>query len=89
MQGFIFKAFAVVRGKRFELSHPFGRYHLKVVRLPVSPSPLRSSTIPKESILRNAALPFNFNGLLSIIFQYIFRTEKNAEETAENTFINW
>jgi hypothetical protein len=26
-----------VRGKRFELSHPFGRYHLKVVRLPISP----------------------------------------------------
>jgi hypothetical protein len=26
-----------VREKRFELSHPFGRYHLKVVRLPISP----------------------------------------------------
>jgi hypothetical protein len=22
---------------RFELTHPFGRYHLKVVRLPISP----------------------------------------------------
>ena len=32
---FVRKAF--VRGKRFELSHPFGRYHLKVVRLPISP----------------------------------------------------
>ena len=30
-------SFAEVRGKRFELSHPFGRYHLKVVRLPISP----------------------------------------------------
>jgi hypothetical protein len=28
-----------VRRKRFELSQPFGRYHLKVVRLPVSPPP--------------------------------------------------
>ena len=28
-----------VRGMRFELTHPFGRYHLKVVRLPVSPPP--------------------------------------------------
>src|SRR5579863_6268000 len=26
-----------VRGMRFELTHPFGRYHLKVVRLPISP----------------------------------------------------
>ncbi len=26
-----------VRGKRFELSRPFERYHLKVVRLPISP----------------------------------------------------
>ena len=29
----------VVRQKRFELSHPCGRYHLKVVRLPISPPP--------------------------------------------------
>lgn len=29
----------LVRQRRFELPHPFGRYHLKVVRLPVSPSP--------------------------------------------------
>ena len=28
-----------VRQRRFELPHPFGRYHLKVVRLPISPSP--------------------------------------------------
>jgi hypothetical protein len=28
---------ALVRGMRFELTHPFGRYHLKVVRLPISP----------------------------------------------------
>ena len=28
-----------VRKKRFELSQPFGRYHLKVVRLPISPPP--------------------------------------------------
>ena len=28
---------AFVRGMRFELTHPFGRYHLKVVRLPISP----------------------------------------------------
>ena len=28
-----------VRKRRFELPHPFGRYHLKVVRLPVSPPP--------------------------------------------------
>ncbi len=31
--------FFVVRKKRFELSQPFGRYHLKVVRLPISPPP--------------------------------------------------
>ncbi len=28
-----------VRQRRFELPRPFGRYHLKVVRLPISPSP--------------------------------------------------
>ena len=32
---FVRKAF--VRGMRFELTRPFGRYHLKVVRLPISP----------------------------------------------------
>ena len=29
-----------MRQRRFELPRPFGRYHLKVVRLPISPSPL-------------------------------------------------
>ena len=29
----------VVRQSGFEPPHPFGRYHLKVVRLPISPSP--------------------------------------------------
>ena len=28
----------LVRGRRFELPSPCGRYHLKVVRLPISPS---------------------------------------------------
>jgi hypothetical protein len=32
---FVRKAF--VRGMRFELTRPFERYHLKVVRLPISP----------------------------------------------------
>ena len=36
----IFDLSTLVRQSGFEPPHPFGRYHLKVVRLPISPSPL-------------------------------------------------
>ena len=37
LRGFWLLFFNNVPEARFELAHPFGRYHLKVVRLPISP----------------------------------------------------
>jgi site-specific DNA recombinase len=46
----IFDLSTSVRQRRFELPHPFGRYHLKVVRLPISPSPQVNSVFSKLRI---------------------------------------
>ena len=49
----IYKALSVkVRGMRFELTRPFERYHLKVVRLPISP-PTQQGRFPVKNNGRN------------------------------------
>lgn len=43
---------AFVRGMRFELTRPFERYHLKVVRLPISPPTHRQQCQNFEGIAK-------------------------------------
>ena len=39
-----------VRKRRFELPQPFDRYHLKVVRLPISPPPRQAANVIEKLI---------------------------------------
>jgi hypothetical protein len=43
-----------------EPAHPFGRYHLKVVRLPISPPGQRKSVFQRATNVKRIA---NFNNL--------------------------
>ncbi len=53
-----------VRGMRFELTHPFGRYHLKVVRLPISPP--THPTAKFRSGCKNKAFALDFQSLRNL-----------------------